>query len=344
MTFVGVGLLSTVVAVFSWAGVAIVRRYADSRLVDVPNERSSHVRPTPRGGGLGLAAVHAVSLLLCGSLGLVQSDLVVAAVGGGLLVAIIGFIDDHDHVNAAVRLLCHFLACGWSVWWLGGLPPVDFGGGAMNLGWLGTGLLIVFLVWFLNLFNFMDGIDGIAGAQAATMCAIASLLVLVGGNGPSEVFPLALLASATVGFLVWNWPPARIFMGDVGSGYLGLALGTLAVWTVSQGLISVWSWLILGGAFLADATVTLLTRAFAGDNLTDAHRSHAYQRLARHWGVHWPVNALYLAVNWIWLGPWAFLAERWPRYGVVFAAVSLAPLFVGAVLLGAGRAGEIVRR
>lgn len=343
MTFGSLWLFSAVVLLASWAGVAAVRRYALLRLMDQPNERRSHNRPTPRGGGIALAAVHVASVLLCGMSGLLQANLAAALVGGGLLVAAIGFVDDHGHVKASVRLLCHFVACGWAVWWLGGLPPIDFGGGPTSLGWVGMGLLILVLVWFLNLFNFMDGIDGIAGVQAVLMCALASFLLFLGESGAREALPLALLAAATVGFLIWNWPPARIFMGDVGSGYLGFAIGTLAVWTVSEGLINVWSWLILGGAFLADATVTLLARAFATGSVTEAHRSHVYQRLSRHWNAHRPVTLLFAILNLAWLGPWAVVSETWPRYGMVVAAISLAPLFLGAVLLGAGQPGDIAR-
>ena len=215
-----------------------------------------------------------------------QYDVTMALIGGGLLVATIGFLDDHGHVPASLRLIFHLLAFSWAVWWLGGLPPVDFGWGAASLGPFGTALMIVYLAWFLNLFNFMDGIDGIAGAQALSMTATASLLLWMGSDGAIAALPMLLLAGATAGFLVWNWPPARIFMGDAGSGYLGFALGAMALWTAVEGWLTVWVWLILGGAFLADATVTLLVRARAGLALATAHRSHAYQRLSRYWGSH----------------------------------------------------------
>ncbi len=327
----------------SWFGVQLVRRYALRRLIDLPNERSSHVCPTPRGGGAAIAIVHILGSLLAVMCGLVPPALA-GALSAGLLVVVVGFLDDHGHVPPMWRLACHLLAVAWMIGWLGALPPVHFGLGTLDLGWLGTALLVLYLTWFINLFNFMDGIDGIAGAQAVSMSATAAVLAYTGGGGPEAALPALMLASATSGFLIWNWPPARIFMGDVGSGYLGFALGVLGLWTVVEGWLSPWVWLILGGAFLADATVTLLVRARARVRLTEAHRSHAYQRLSRHWGGHRPVTLAYCAVNLLWLAPWAWFATRWPASGFACALAALAPLFLAAKRLGAGSPGEIGAR
>jgi Fuc2NAc and GlcNAc transferase len=130
-------------------------------------------------------------------------------------------------------------------------------------------------------------------------------------------------------------------MGDVGSGYLGFALGVLALWTVAEGWLTPWVWLILGGAFLADATVTLFRRARGGFRLVEAHRSHAYQRLSRHWGSHRSVTLGFVAISMLWLAPWAILATRWPSSGAACAFAALVPLFYLAAKLGAGRPGEI---
>jgi Fuc2NAc and GlcNAc transferase len=334
-------VLAALVAAGAFAGVWLVRRYARQRLLDVPNDRSSHSRPTPRGGGLGLTVAHLLGVLAASLLALSPYELATALIGGGLLVATIGLLDDYWRVQASRRLICHLLAFAWAVWWLGGLPVVDFGWGAMALGVMGTVLMVVYLAWFLNLFNFMDGIDGIAGAQALSMSVTASLILWGVADATAATLPLLLLAAATAGFLIWNWPPAKIFMGDVGSGYLGFALGTLALWTVVASWLTVWVWLILGGAFLADATVTLLARAWRGLALAEAHRSHAYQRLSRHWGSHRSVTLAFVAVNILWLAPWAFLAASRPHLGAACAVAALAPLFLLAARLGAGQPGEI---
>jgi Fuc2NAc and GlcNAc transferase len=329
------------VALGSWASVALVRRYALRRLLDLPNERSSHSQPTPRGGGLGLTVAHLLGVAAATLLGLLAPAVAIALIGGGALVAVIGFLDDHGHVAAPLRLLCHLLALSWGIWWLGELPPVDFGWGAVDLGWTGTALMALYCAWFLNLFNFMDGIDGIASAQALSMSVTAALLLLLVTGSERSALPLVLLASATAGFLAWNWPPARIFMGDVGSGYLGYALGALAIWTVAEGWLTPWVWVILGGAFLADATVTLFVRARSRVAVTQAHRCHAYQRLSRHFGSHRAVTLAFVAINVVWLGPWALVAAHWPQYAAACAVVAVSPLFVAASRLGAGREGEI---
>jgi Fuc2NAc and GlcNAc transferase len=325
----------------SWFGVFVVRRYALRRLLDVPNDRSSHSQPTPRGGGFALMVAHLLGVLLGATLGLVDLSLMLALAVGGLAVAIIGFLDDHGHVSAPLRLALHILALVWAIVWLGTLPPVDFGWGAVNLGWAGSALLVLYLAWFLNLFNFMDGIDGIAGAQAVCISVTSAALAFHAGGGARAALPMVLLAAATIGFLVWNWPPARIFMGDVGSGYLGYALGVLALWTVAEGWLTPWVWLILGGGFLADATVTLFRRARTGFRLVEAHRSHAYQRLSRHWGSHRSVTLGFVAISMLWLVPWAILATHWPSSGAACAFAALVPLFYLAAKLGAGRPGEI---
>ena len=336
--------LVALVALVSWVGVALVRRYALQRLLDVPNDRSSHSHPTPRGGGLGVTVAHLAGVSAASLAGWVDASVAIALLGGGLLVAIIGFLDDHLHVNAGWRLCSHFSAFTWACAWIGVLPPVDFSWGPVSLGWIGTILLLLYLAWFLNLFNFMDGIDGIAGVQAVTMAATAALLVAVGGNDWREALPLWLLVAATFGFLQWNWPPAKIFMGDVGSGYLGYALGVLALWTVVQGWLTPWVWLILGGTFLADATVTLVVRARSGVQVTTAHRSHAYQRLSRYWRSHRRVTLCFLFVNVFWLAPLAWIASTWPVSGMIVSVVALVPLFVIAARVGAGRIGDIAAR
>jgi Fuc2NAc and GlcNAc transferase len=338
-----VAALALAVALGSWGGVALVRRYALRRLLDLPNERSSHSTPTPRGGGLALTIAHLVGVILAGELGLAPTNLVIALAGGGALVATVGFLDDHGHVEPSVRLLCHGLAFGWLAWWVGGMPPVDFGWGAVDLGAAGTALMLLYGVWYLNLYNFMDGIDGIAGTQAVCMSGSAVLLLGAAHADLADAVPLLLLTAAAVGFLAWNWPPARIFMGDVGSGYVGYALGALAFWTVVAGWLTPWVWLILGGTFLVDATTTLLVRARRRESLTEAHRSHAYQRLSRYWGGHRPVTLAYAAVNTLWLGPWALVALQWPGRGATCVLIAHAPLLVAALWLGAGRAGEMVR-
>jgi Fuc2NAc and GlcNAc transferase len=211
------------------------------------------------------------------------------------------------------------------------------GARTLHIGWLGDLCALLGVMWVLNLFNFMDGIDGIAGSEAVfvTGAALAPMQLL---GVASEVSAASLVFGAgTLGFLVWNWPPAKIFMGDVGSGYVGYAIATLALASAASNPAAVWVWLILGGVFFVDATVTLVRRVTRGERAHQAHRSHAYQWLARRWASHGRVTLTVVAINLLWLLPCALLAALRPEYALPAVLLALAPLLLVAVAAGAGR-------
>jgi Fuc2NAc and GlcNAc transferase len=331
-------LITLLVGVATFLLTGWVRRAALKRgMLDVPNERSSHVTPTPRGGGVAIVAATTVSVATLALLGEVSRELLIALVGGGVAVAVIGLLDDRHQLSTRVRLAVHFAAALWALAWLGGLPPLRFGDVTFGFGWGGYLLGAVGIVWTLNLFNFMDGIDGIAGSEAAFIFGAGTVLTLsVGGSG--EVSALALaLAAACGGFLLWNWPPAKIFMGDVGSGYLGYAVPVLALAAARENSVALLTWLILGGLFFVDATVTLARRVARGERASEAHRSHAYQWLARRWQSHLRVTLLSLALNLLWLFPCAFIAETKPSLAGWMVVLALVPITLAVWWAGAGR-------
>lgn len=314
----------------------LLRRYALARsLMDIPNARSSHSVPTPRGGGVAIVLSFLLALpLLAWWQGAAWAP-VVALVGAGAWVAMVGFLDDHGHIAARWRLLSHFGAAIWALAWLGGLPPLQLLGMSVDLAWVGHGLAAVYLVWVLNLYNFMDGIDGIAGVEAVTVCMGGALLYVLLGHAELALLPL-LLAMASAGFLVWNFPPAKIFMGDAGSGFLGLVLGILslqAAWVAPQLL---WSWLILLAVFIVDATWTLMRRLLRGDKVYEAHRSHAYQYASRRAGRHLPVTVAVLGLNLLWLLPMALLVAWGKLDGLLGFLLASAPLVALAIKYDAG--------
>ena len=314
------------------------RRYAlTQRLLDVPNVRSSHVVATPRGGGVAIVLTTLPALLLLGSIGSLAWSSVWGITSGGAAVALIGFVDDQGHIAPRWRLLGHFAAALWVLIWIGGLPPLPAVGFMLELGWLGHLLAVLYLVWLLNLTNFMDGIDGIAGIEAITVCLGGVLLSVLAVPGSTSWLAPLVLASATFGFLVWNWPPAKIFMGDAGSGFLGLML---AAFSLQSGWVLptlFWSWVILLGVFVVDATVTLVRRVARGEKVYEAHRSHAYQRAARHWGAHRPVTLATGAINLGWLLPIALLVALGLLDGLFGVLIAYAPLVGTAVWLSAGK-------
>lgn len=314
----------------------LLRRYALARSVlDIPSARSSHSVPTPRGGGVAIVLSFLLALpLLALSQGVAWAPLL-ALLGAGAWVAVVGFLDDHGHIAARWRLLSHFGAAVWALGWLGGFAPLQVFGVAFDLGWIGSVLAAIYLVWMLNLYNFMDGIDGIAGVEAVTVCVGGALCYMLLGRGELAVLPL-LLAAASAGFLLWNFPPAKIFMGDAGSGFLGLVLGILslqAAWVAPQLL---WSWLILLAVFIVDATFTLLRRLLRGDKVYQAHRSHAYQYASRQHSGHLPVTLAVMAINLGWLLPLALLVGKGRLDGLLGFVVASLPLIFLALRYKAG--------
>ena len=338
-------LLATT-AMLAW-GVAVwvLRRAAALRLVQVPNHRSSHDHPTPNGGGLGI--------VVAGSLAGIAVVLLSGWMVGGLVLglaavlAAVGLRDDMAHLPARVRFGVQVVVCAGVLIALGDLPALALSTG-LELevaGWLLFGLLLLAGVWWINLFNFIDGIDGIAGVQAV-------FLLLAGGAMAMWAEPQAVhspvwmwmlcVAAATVGFLLLNWPPAKIFMGDVGSTWLAFMVFALALLCVQAGWLSYPAWLVLAAVFVTDATVTLLTRMLRGERWYEAHRSHAYQRLSRRWQGdrkvgHRSVSLLVVAVNGLWLTPWAWACVQWPAGSVAFVAAAYLPLVLAVLWLGGGR-------
>lgn len=329
--------LVPVVAILSFALTGFLRRYAISRsLIDIPNQRSSHTIPTPRGGGLAIVLTFIFALCVLLAIGLTTKDASIALAGAGGITAVIGFLDDHGHIAARWRLLAHFLAAAWGVYWVGGLSPLVIAGVSVDLGWLGHSLALFYLVWMLNLYNFMDGIDGIAGVEAVTTCAGACLIYWL-RDFPQLLWPPALLTVCAAGFLCWNFPPAKIFMGDAGSGFLGIILGVLslqATWT-DPGLL--WVWLILLGVFIVDATYTLMRRLLRGDKVYEAHRSHAYQFASRQFGKHLPVTGAVGLINVFWLLPIALCVSYLKMDGALGLVVAYLPLVWLAIKFRAGQ-------
>ncbi|WP_313296025.1 glycosyltransferase family 4 protein [Pseudomonas sp.] len=325
-----------IVLACSWLMTAGLRRYALERSVmDVPNARSSHTVPTPRGGGVAIVLSFLLALFGFMLTGTSQIDALVALGGAGSLIAVIGFMDDHGHIAARWRLLGHFIAAGWMLVWLGGLAPLTIFGWQVDLGWLGGLLAAVYLVWLLNLYNFMDGIDGIASVEAITVCLGAALLYVLAGLHAFTALPL-LLAAAVGGFLFWNFPPAKIFMGDAGSGFLGIVLGGLSLQAAWLSPTLFWCWLILLGVFIVDATYTLIRRVMRGDRVYEAHRSHAYQFAAREYGRHLPVTLAVMGINLFWLLPIAVCVLEFGLDGAVGLLVAYVPLVALAVRYRAG--------
>lgn len=297
-----------------------VRRYALTRnILDIPNQRSSHTVPTPLGGGLAIAAVVIGGIMIWGVFGRIGLPVAIALGGGSVFVAIVGWIDDRDQIAPLPRVALHFVAATWTVVWLGGFSTLRVGSAEVSLGWGGSVIAIVAIVWAINLYNFMDGIDGLASTEAISVGVVGGVVLFLGGSAGLAGVAF-LVAGAALGFLRWNYPPARIFMGDVGSGMIGFLVAGLALSGEALGGVPAWLWVILLGVFVFDATATLLRRMLRGERWYTAHRSHAYQRLVQagwgHGAVSWSVLTLNLV-----LGAFAILALFYPSQWLLVAAL-----------------------
>jgi Fuc2NAc and GlcNAc transferase len=302
-------------------------------ILDVPNERSSHVVPTPRGGGIAIAAVILLGVLLAIVFGIVKVASGLALFAGGAIVAAVGYWDDRRGLPALPRFSVHLAA---SVLAVITLAPLGSPAQGDALTWILLAMLVISTAWSINSFNFMDGIDGIAASQA--MFVTVASAALVWRQGDTGLATLLLISTcACLGFLGWNWPPAKIFMGDVGSGFLGFWLAAVALLLHAEGALSIFASLILSSAFLADATVTLLRRVIAGKRWYEAHRSHAYQHLAQKWRSHAKVVWLLWGLNVLILAPLGLTAQLLPAAGPVIAGAALSGMAALALLAGAGK-------
>ena len=319
----------------SWALTRTFRNYAQARgMLDVPNERSSHVRPTPRGGGAAIVLVTLAALCVLSLTNVLNWRPVLGFGAAGGVVAIAGFVDDRRHLKRRWRLLSH---CGGaSILWLSMSPSPSIAiHDSVLSGAAAFPLVILYVIWLINLTNFMDGVDGLAASEAVSVALGGAVLYAMTTRPDASIVPL-VFAAAVGGFLIWNRPPAQIFMGDVGSGFVGIALAAMSLQasTVSRPLL--WGWLILMGVFVVDASVTLIRRVLRAERVWLAHRTHAYQHAAFRWRSHGGVTLAVICINVFWLLPIGTLVALRRIDELTGIAIAYAPLIVAVVWLGAG--------
>ncbi len=313
--------------VLTWLLTGWARTYAIRRaIVDVPNPRSSHLSATPRGGGIAIVVTVLAATLYLALSGRISAELAIAVMLGGGMVALVGWLDDHRPLGVAIRLGAHLLAAALAV----GLSFYAHPSGFASSPVLAVLLAITFTIgiaWFINLFNFLDGTDGYASIQA--LCAaLAGAALFFHGREPGAAMLCLAIAAASGGFLPWNWAPARIFMGDVGSCFLGFLFGVLALYGHLRGVAPAWVWIALLGVFFWDATLTLARRIMAGERWYSPHRTHAYQRLHQMGWAHDRIALAALCINVFVLWPVVWAAVVWDNFSILGVAA------VSAVLTG----------
>ena len=310
-------LLVAASALLAAVAATAVTRFAAIRLglLAEPNRRSSHATPTPTAGGLGFILPVVGFLIL--SISEYPPALVLAT--AGVAIALVGFLDDVKDLRRDVRLVAHLAIATGCVALLTDEPV------------LVTGVLILGLAWWINLYNFMDGIDGIAASQSVLY---AGGVLVIGEPAHSAAMAWVLLA-ASMGFLCFNWAPAKIFMGDTGSGFLGVVTGSLALMLWQSGELPAVASLILLLGFWFDASYTLGVRIVTGQPFADAHRSHLYQILSRRWG-HGFTTALFATHAVVWLAPLAALSVVFPGWQAACLVAACVPAACACIVLRAG--------
>jgi len=319
-------LLNITAFAFSLVGVWWWRKIAlKLNIVSVPNSRTLHTGAIPIGGGIVIAGVwlSSVTALYLGS-SIEQNDYLAFLVGGGLL-ALVGAIDDAADIDPMFRFCSQTLLVVWGLYWLGGFPVLSFVTWSVDLGWFGFLLGVLCGLWMINLINFMDGVDGMLASGTIFICTCMGTFLYLEGDVVFATL-LFMLAASSSAFLCFNWPPAKIFMGDAGSVFLGYTLAMLVIATVRDHPTLLWVWFIVMGYFLTDTTVTLLYRIRYVRPFYGTHRHHAYQSLARRTGNHLLVTRSVLLIKVFWLLPLASLAFVFREFGPLIALLAVTPL------------------
>lgn len=303
------------------------------RVIDVPNARSSHTFATPRGGGIAFASVFLIVTVLLGVTGHLRSNELLG-LACGILPAAVGFADDCRGMGILIRFLVQIAASGMCVLCLALIPFHPFGYPVIVIA-CATACLIVATTWVINLVNFMDGIDGLAATEIITVATVCFLLVFSRHGLTSISLLFGILAVVVTGFLLWNWNPAHVFMGDAGSCFLGYTVAALAFLAASRGELHLQTPFLLLGVFIVDATMTLGRRMLRGEQWYRPHRMHAFQHAAKQAG-HRKTTLAVAALNLLWLTPWAALLEFRPGYSAICFIIAWSPLVALAHALHAG--------
>lgn len=298
-------------------------------VVDRPNQRSAHQIPTPTGAGICFVVVTALGVWLVSTQEPTFGEKQLLPLLPALFIAVLGLADDIYNLSWRIRLVGQSLAA-LSVMWLISFPELVIGSFVINTGLFGEFLGFFGLVLLLNFYNFMDGIDGLAVSEA--LFVLSSVLIL-GEFVGAEASPLLILLVCCLGFLVINWPPAGVFMGDAGSAFLGFLFGILIL---QETLVPVWTWLILLGYFISDAGLTIVSRLLRGEKIQEAHSQHAYQHMNRYIGTIRTLCVVH-AINLFWFFPLAWLSVNYEGFGLLLLILALGPVMYFQYVFGAGQ-------
>ena len=312
-------LLIALLLIVSYLLTWLIKNFSTkNRILDIPNERSSHLLPTPRGGGLAIIIAWYIGITSLFFFGEVSRNLYFALLSG-ILLAVISLLDDVFDIRPVIRLSVQTITVIIAFILLKGIHTVYIGDNDLFPMIILYTITIVGMVWFINLYNFLDGIDGYASFEAIT---IGLALYFITGQSINLI-----LIAAVSGFLIWNWPKARIFMGDVGSTQLGFVIVVMGVYFHNEHKLSIICWLILLAPFWFDATLTLYRRWRNNEKLSQAHRKHIYQRLVQSGFSHLKVDIFLSLINLI-LIFMVFICMKYKMLQIPLLILTLASLYI----------------
>ncbi|MEN0037534.1 MAG: glycosyltransferase family 4 protein [Cellvibrio sp.] len=293
------------------------------RLLDTPNSRSSHTSPTPRGGGIALAASSVIATIAAWKFGYISSPALFWFLIPGGIVALLGIADDLFSLGVGIRLIVQIVLAGLGIAFIGVTTELSLAAKGLTVL-----ILILFLVWMTNLYNFMDGINGLAALEAISVCIGMGLIYSIEDTNRESLCLMIIISASALGFLYWNFPKAKIFMGDSGSLFLGISFGLLAIKNVGENNNLVAAWLIMLGVFIVDASYTLFVRLITKQAFHQAHRTHAYQIAAIQFNSHTRTTFAAIAINLLWLFPLALSVSMGNLHPIIGLTIAYAPLLI----------------
>ncbi|SKB26403.1 MraY family glycosyltransferase [Malaciobacter marinus] len=313
-------MIYIVLFLISFLFTYFIKEYAMKKsLVATVNERSSHTVPTPHGGGIALALTWFLGLIYVYMIGEIQSSLFYALLFG-VVISVVSFFDDIYELSAKLRLIAQSLVAIGGLYFLGGFESLTFGVFDIQNSLFTNIFAFFMIIWFINLYNFLDGINGYAGSEALFLALAA--FVLFGGSH------FLVLGAAVLGFLFWNFNKAKIFMGDVGSTLLGYNIAIFTIYYANQESANFWIWIILFALFWFDATLTLIRRKKNGERLSQAHKKHAYQRLNQSGWSHFKVTNYSIGINIVLFAILYFIANVFVAFFVAMVLMAFVMKFV----------------
>jgi len=318
------------------AGSLLYRNVALQRgIIAKISSRTLHDRTVARGGGVVFASVFAVAIFLTWLRGGLPTWVMLALGVGGIAAAVVGFVDDVYEVSPLKKLATQICLAIWLfVVFYAPLYQQLFLNAGVIERLLAILTLIFIPVWLINLYNFIDGIDGMAISAAVFVCATGTIVVALTGGSSVTFFLFSFLGASCLGFLFLNIPPARIFMGDAGSIFLGYCIAAILLLTVEEAEISAWTWICMLSYYVADTTTTTVSRMFLVKRWYGVHRSHAYQNLARIHKSHAKVTYGVVLYNILWALPLSVWSALRPEWRPIAALVSVAPAVVWTLRFG----------